>query len=253
LLFGAKRNAVLELSEVQRYGTDSYGDADYVSIYGMRPRDWHAKGVRVLGRTAVECTRDGLGDAIGKDLAVIAATCPNTSGMLVVDPFVGSANTLYWLLRHLASARGVGFESDIGIFRLTRQNIAALGLPIDILNLDCLSGLTGVSVASGELLITFIAPPWGNAFDSTCGLDLQRTSPPHNGHRGFPAAQVLPEPSSLCHSGLRDSRSCLYAGGESAIRLVDSANLRTECAGAEPRDSSRYQGLGAGEQITGGL
>jgi len=33
-------------------------------------------------------------------------------------------------------------------------------------------------VASGELLITFIAPPWGNAFDSTCGLDLQRTSPP---------------------------------------------------------------------------
>ncbi len=65
--------------------------------------------------------------------------------------------------------------------------------------------------------------------------------------------EVLPEPSSLCHSGLRDSRSCLYGGGESALRLVDSANLRTECAGAEPRDSSRYQGLGAGEQVTGRL
>ena len=178
LLFGAKRNAVLELCEVQRYGRDSYGDTDYVSIYGMRPSDWHTKGARVLGRTAVECTRDGLGDAIGNDVAAIAGTCPGTSRMLVVDPFAGSANTLYWLLRHLPRARGVGFESDIGIFRLTRQNIAALGLPIDILNLDCLSGLTGVSVASGELLITFIAPPWGNAFDSTCGLDLQRTSPP---------------------------------------------------------------------------
>ncbi len=108
LLFGAKRNAVLELSEVQRYGMDSYGDPDYVSIYGMRPPDWHAKGARVLGRTAVECTRDGLGDAIGKDVAAIAAPCPDTSGMLVVDPFAGSGNTLYWLLRHLPGALGPG-------------------------------------------------------------------------------------------------------------------------------------------------
>lgn len=66
LLGGAKRNAVLELWEVQRYGIDSYGDADYVSIYGMRPPEWHAKGVRLLGRTAVECTRDRLRDAIGR-------------------------------------------------------------------------------------------------------------------------------------------------------------------------------------------
>src|SRR3984893_519107 len=34
-LLGAKRNAVLELWEVQRYGSDSDGDTDYVSIYGM--------------------------------------------------------------------------------------------------------------------------------------------------------------------------------------------------------------------------
>jgi hypothetical protein len=81
--------------------------------------------------------------------------------MLVVDPFVGSANTLYWLQRHLPSARGVRFESDRGVFGLTRQNIAALGLPIDILNFDYLSGLTGISIAPGEMLITFIAPPWG--------------------------------------------------------------------------------------------
>jgi hypothetical protein len=37
LLLGAKRNAVLNLWEVQRYGSDSYGDTDYVSVYGMRP------------------------------------------------------------------------------------------------------------------------------------------------------------------------------------------------------------------------
>jgi hypothetical protein len=178
LLLGAKRNAVLELWEVQRYGSDSYGDTDYVSIYGMRPADWYAKGARVLGRTAVECTRDRLGAAIGKDVAGIAATLPPTFETLVVDPFTGSGNTLYWLLRHLPGARGVGFESDAGVFRVTRQNIAALALPINILSTDYLSGLAGVSVGPDDLLITFIAPPWGNAFDRTSGVDLRRTTPP---------------------------------------------------------------------------
>src|SRR5580704_6092311 len=79
LLLGAKRNAVLDLSEVKRYGSDSYGDTHYVSGYGLRPGDWHAKGARLLGRTAVECTRDQLGDAIGKDVAAIAATRTPTS------------------------------------------------------------------------------------------------------------------------------------------------------------------------------
>jgi hypothetical protein len=129
LLLGAKRDAVLELWEVQRYGSDSYGDTDYVSVYGMRPNDWHGKGVQLLGRTAVECTRDRLGDAIGKEVAAI--TDPRLPGARaqVVDLFAGSGNTLYWLLRHLPGSRGVGFESDAAVFRLTRHNIAALALP----------------------------------------------------------------------------------------------------------------------------
>ena len=40
LLLGRKRNAVLELWEIERYGSDSYGDADYVSIYGLPPATW---------------------------------------------------------------------------------------------------------------------------------------------------------------------------------------------------------------------
>jgi hypothetical protein len=178
LLGGGKRNAVLKLWEVQRYGSDSYGDADYVSLYGMRPADWYGKGVRILGRTAVECTRDRLGDAIAKDIAEIAATRPPTARAVVVDPFAGSGNTLYWLLRHLPGARGVGFESDAGVFRLTRQNMAALRLQIEIHNTDYLSGLTDLCVSPDERLITFIAPPWGDALRETSGLDLRRTTPP---------------------------------------------------------------------------
>jgi hypothetical protein len=131
-----------------------------------------------LGRTAVECTRDALGDAIGKDVAAIATARPPTARALVVDPFAGSGNTLYWVLQHLPGARGVGFESDAGVFELTRQNMAALALPINILNADYLSGLTGLSASPDELLITFIAPPWGDALSGTSGLDLGRTRPP---------------------------------------------------------------------------
>jgi len=178
LLLGAKRNAVLKLWEVERYGSDSYGDTAHVSIYGMRPRDWHARGARLLGRTAVECTRDRLGDAIGKDVPAIAATRTPTSRTLLVDPFAGSGNTLHWLLRHIPEARAVGFESDAGVLRLTRQNISALALPIDILNTDYLSGLAELSIAPDDLLFTFIAPPWGDAFDRSSGLDLRRTMPP---------------------------------------------------------------------------
>ena len=65
ILSGVKRNTVLNLSEIQAYGSDSYGDADYVCIFGMRPADWYAKGIRLLGRTAVECTRDDLADRWG--------------------------------------------------------------------------------------------------------------------------------------------------------------------------------------------
>jgi hypothetical protein len=39
LLFSEKRNAVLALWEVQRYGSDSYGDMDYLSLYGMPPAE----------------------------------------------------------------------------------------------------------------------------------------------------------------------------------------------------------------------
>jgi hypothetical protein len=178
LLSGGKRNALLELWEVQRYGEDSYGDADYVSVYGMRPEDWYAKGVRLIGRTAVECTRDVLADSIGRDVAATVASAPHAAGMLVVDLFAGSGNTLYWLLRHLTGAKGLGFELDANVFRLTRQNITALGLPIEILNTDFRSGIADLSLTAGDLLIAFIAPPWGDALNQTCGLDLRRTNPP---------------------------------------------------------------------------
>jgi hypothetical protein len=196
LLGGAKRNAVLELWEVKRYGIDSYGDADYVSIYGMRPADWYAKGVRLLGRTAVECTRDGLGDAIGKDIAAIAGTAPPTAETLVIDPFAGSGNTLYWMLRHLPGAQGLGFELDAAVFQLTTRNLAALASRIKIMNTDYRTGVANGTASTDRLLITFIAPPWGDALSRTSGLDLRRTTPPITGRKPRSSTTSRMAPSS---------------------------------------------------------
>jgi hypothetical protein len=178
LLFGAKREAVVDLWEVQRYGSDSYGDADHVSVYGMSPADWYDRGIRLLGRTVVECTVDALADAIANDVAALAASAPSTSGPLVIDPFAGSGNTLFWIQRRLPDSAGLGFELDAGVFVLTQRNLAALDTTIEVTNVDYAAGLAGVVAPSDGLVVVYVAPPWGDAFDPTSGLDLRGTKPP---------------------------------------------------------------------------
>ncbi|MDQ1424645.1 MAG: hypothetical protein QOD72_2143, partial [Acidimicrobiaceae bacterium] len=150
LLGGAKRGQVLDLWEVQRYGVDSYSDADYVSVYGMAPSQWYRRGVRLLGRTVVECTRDVLADAIGRDVAAVAQPALGSAGVLVVDPFVGSGNTLFWLVRHLPDARGLGFEVDDDVFFLTGRNFSFLDVSIELRHGDSVTGLTGEVVKGDE-------------------------------------------------------------------------------------------------------
>jgi hypothetical protein len=179
LLFGVKREKVLNLQEVQWYGADSFGDIDHVSVYGMRPADWYDRGIRLLGRTAVECTRDALADAIALDVVALAGSAASTTGAsLVIDPFVGSGNTLYWIVRRLQGATGLGFELDEMVCKLTKQNLAVINSPIEVENVDYIAGLAGVVAPADVLVIVFVAPPWGDAFDPDSGLDLSRTTPP---------------------------------------------------------------------------
>jgi hypothetical protein len=130
LLHGSKRNEVLSLAEIEQYGRDGFADPDYISIYGMSPREWYGCGIRLLGRTAVECTRDALGDCIGRDVASVAA-CMQSNQFVVIDPFAGSCNTIFWILRHLPNSEGIGFESDPQVFELTHRNLAVLGQRIE--------------------------------------------------------------------------------------------------------------------------
>ena len=178
LLHGAKRNEVLTLEEVEQYGLDSFGDAGYISIYGMLPREWYGCGIRLLGRTAVECTRDALADRIALDVASVAARMPSTDQLVAIDPFAGSCNTLFWILRHLPNAEGVAFESDPQIFELTLRNLAALDQNIDLVQGDYAKLLEERRIPADRAIAFFIAPPWGSALDEAQGLDLCGTTPP---------------------------------------------------------------------------
>ena len=177
-LVGEKRNERVDLWEVQRYGRDAFGDPDFVSIYGLKPAEWYAKGVRLLGRTAVECTRDVFADLIASDLAAAARTATTGDRSIVIDPFAGSGNTLYWITRHVKPGRSVGFEQDDVVFELTRRNLSIMGLGIDVLHNSYERGLKRLTVRDDELAILFISPPWGEALDPETGLDLRRTTPP---------------------------------------------------------------------------
>src|SRR5262249_43260581 len=176
-LLGEKHTQLLAWWEVQQYGRDASGNPDHVSIYGLKPSEWYARGVRILGRTAVECTRDRLADLIGRDIAAVARAAPAASPV-IIDLFAGSANTLYWIKRHAGARRGIGFEADDAVFELTRQNLSAVSPGIDLVHDSYHRGLQALGEPDENLLIVFVAPPWGHALSEESGLDLRRTQPP---------------------------------------------------------------------------
>lgn len=178
LLSPEKRNQVVELWEVEKFGRDSFGDPDAVSLYGMRPAEWYERGVRILARTTLEAVRDPLGNRIGQDVARIAADATTGSTAGVIDPFAGLGNGLYSILRHLPGAEGIGFEFEPAIFAMTTRNLALLNAPIRLFNGDFRTLLGEQRFPPGQRIVAFLAPPWADALNADTGLDLGRTKPP---------------------------------------------------------------------------
>ena len=178
LLSPAKRNQIVELWEVEKFGRDSFGDPDAVALYGMRPAEWYAKGVRILARTTLEAVRDPLGNRIGADVARFARMTPQGTMFGVVDCFAGSCNGLYSILQHLPRAEGMGFEFDPVIFEMSARNIASLDAPIRLFNGDYRQLLCVHRFPGGHRIVAFLSPPWAEGLSTDTGLDLGGTKPP---------------------------------------------------------------------------
>jgi hypothetical protein len=178
LLGPEKRNQMMELWEVEKFGADSFGDPDYASIYGMRPAEWYARGVRLLARTTLEAVRDRLGDAIGEDVGRRVVSAPKDATFGVLDPFAGSCNGLFWVLSHVPNAVARGFEMDPTIFRLTTENLRLLDRPIELIQGDYRDLVEKHRFPANHYLVVLLGPPWADALDAVRGLDLGRTRPP---------------------------------------------------------------------------
>ena len=178
LLSPGQRNQVMALWEVEKFGTDCFGDPDYVSIYGMRPAEWYARGVRLLARTTLEAVRDQLGARIGQDVASRVASVPAGTPFGVIDPFAGSCNGLYWVLRHVPNATARGFELDEAVFALTSRNLTLMDRPIELIHGDYHQLVSERPFPPDHYLVICLGPPWGDALTVSRGLDLARTKPP---------------------------------------------------------------------------
>jgi 16S rRNA G966 N2-methylase RsmD len=121
-----------------------------------------------------------LGDLIGQDVARVLHNAPPATTFTVIDPFAGSCNGLYWLVRHVRNSQGLGFEIEKTIFDMTTRNlhIASLERPIELIHGDYKSLLAAHRLPADQFIVVFLAPPWGDALSATTGLDLGRTKPP---------------------------------------------------------------------------
>jgi hypothetical protein len=178
LLSPGKRNSLVELWEVEKYGRDCFGDPDHVHLYGLPPKAWYERGVRILARTCLEAVKDPLGNRIGQDIAEVVQPMVGGRAIGVVDPFVGSGNGLYAILRHLPGAKGIGFEVEAAVFELTARNLAQLEAPIELVHGSYKDLVRAHRHPGDHLIVVFLAPPWADALQPDTGLHLDRTKPP---------------------------------------------------------------------------
>ena len=64
------------------------------------------------------------------------------------------------------------------MFELARANASLMALGIDLRHDSYSRGLQAPGQSAEDLLIVFVAPPWGNALSERSGLDLRCTQPP---------------------------------------------------------------------------
>ena len=170
----------LTFREIRRAGWELAGNPHDLRLFGMNPIAWYCLGIRIRGRTAVEVTRDQHAQFLGES---VAATL-GASGIAisdVIDPFVGSGNLLFHVLRATKATRGVGLDNNEDVMELTGRNFSRLRrfgrLKLAQLALHREDWVAAEHYIENRPTLILEAPPWGDAFDSR-GLDIRKTAPP---------------------------------------------------------------------------
>jgi hypothetical protein len=175
-LLGPLRNRVLTTDQLCEAGRLMCGRPEDLSLYGVPAPEMEARGLRILGRTTIECTKDPHPVAVAGVIAEIEAAAPEADGeAMVVDLFCGSGNFGHHLGRRLGRPVYAS-ELDPVVHEVSRRNLDRVGSAVD-LRLADYRDLLGVLPARSERDVYLVEPAWGPAFTPD-GLDLTRTSPP---------------------------------------------------------------------------
>ncbi|GAA2460313.1 hypothetical protein [Streptomyces macrosporus] len=175
-LLGPLRNRFLTTDQLCEAGRLMCGRPEGLSLYGIPAPEMEARGLRILGRTAVECTKDPHPATVAGAIAEIEATTPEADGeAMVVDLFCGSGNFGHHLGRRLRRPVYAS-ELDPIVHEAGRRNLDRVGSAVD-LRLADYRDLLDALPARSERDVYIVEPSWGPAFTPD-GLDLTRTSPP---------------------------------------------------------------------------
>jgi hypothetical protein len=174
------RDSELSLDQILEAGHAMYGDPHAIRLYGRSPLDYFPLGIRLMGRTVIECCIDDRAQFLAEE-AYRATHClfPGERP-IVVDLFAGSCNLLFHVARRLNAIVALGFEKDDGVFALTRRNLSVADVPVNIYHGDYAEHLPKLFHHDGAPLVFIVSPPWGQGFNYRVGLDLCRTEPPVN-------------------------------------------------------------------------
>lgn len=172
-LLGEKRSQVLTADELCDASRRLYGDPDHLRIYGMAPREFTARGVRLFGRTAVECTTDPHAVAIAQAVRDQAEEL-RLARWSVVDLFAGSGNLLYHLAAQTGADPVLGFERDPDIFALTRTNLECTASRARLYLGAFQDCLRPEMVPADRACVVCLHPPWGHGFSSSTALTCAR-------------------------------------------------------------------------------
>jgi 16S rRNA G966 N2-methylase RsmD len=174
------RDKELSLEEILQAGSALYGNPYAISLYGRSPVEYFPLGVRLLGRTVVECCIDQRAEFLAEEAHRVTQSLFPGERPIVVDLFAGSGNLLFHLARRLNATTALGFEKDDAVFALTRRNLGLLHAPVKLCHGDYAGHLSNVRYHHGGPVVFIVSPPWGSGFDYNIGLDLCRTEPPVN-------------------------------------------------------------------------
>ena len=114
LLHGSKRNEILTLREVQQDRKRQFRRSGLRPtlrhetcgvVYTRYPPARATLRLSALARFARRSHRTGRREPSRQSLSA-------HTRFTVIDPFAGSCNTLYWILRHIPHSVGIAFEAD---------------------------------------------------------------------------------------------------------------------------------------------